>query len=161
MVVTAMPEIICGNSDLWAVMAAAGMVGIFVYAIAIPAMLFKQLHTESREKGDGDAGFFDDHVFMESHGWLVLRCENPVNQSADACDDESIQTFPGSDRLDCLWTSTDKPSRWWFEFPLSGFKVAVIFASELMNSDEMAFPLLMILVAVTTLLLVLVIHDTP
>ena len=120
----AMPEITCWEGGLWGIMATAGVVGIVVYAVAIPAVLFMRLRTESKDEGDDKF----DADFMESHGWLVLRY---------------------------------KPSRWWFEFPLSAYKVAVIFASELMNSDEMAFHLLLVLVTATALLLILVVRDLP
>ena len=47
------------------------------------------------------------------------------------------------------------------EFPLCCFKVVVICASELMNSDEMALMLLYVLVGATASLLLLVIVDRP
>ena len=47
------------------------------------------------------------------------------------------------------------------EFPLCCFKVIMICASELMNSDEMALMLLYVLVGATASLLLLVIVDRP
>lgn len=54
-----------------------------------------------------------------------------------------------------------KPSRWWFEFPLCAFKITLICTSELMGSDELALPLLIVLATATALLLKLVVEDQP
>ena len=66
-----MPEINCWESDniIFWIMAATGVVGMMVYAAAIPVVLFKRLHRESQDEGNERF----DQDFMESHGWLVLR----------------------------------------------------------------------------------------
>ena len=48
-------------------MAFLGIVGLFFYGVAIPALLFRRLKKESQD--DAEERF--DNEFMESHGWLV------------------------------------------------------------------------------------------
>ena len=48
-------------------MAFLGLLGLFVYAVAIPAALFRRLKKESQD----EAEYRFDPDFMESHGWLV------------------------------------------------------------------------------------------
>ena len=62
-------------------MAVLGLLGLAIYALVIPVVLFKRLLRESRDEAEERF----DPDFMESHGWLVrhryrhlLRCGGNV-----------------------------------------------------------------------------------
>ena len=54
-----------------------------------------------------------------------------------------------------------KPERWWFEFPMVAYRIYVTVATTLMDSEAMARPLLLVLLAAVFLLLALVAVDKP
>ena len=67
-------------------MAFLGIVGLFFYGVAIPALLFQRLKKESQDEG----GQRFDPDFMESHGWLV-RSPRPRISLLSPTDRLSIQ----------------------------------------------------------------------
>ena len=61
-------------------MAAAGMFGLLVYGVWIPAALFRRLEKESQDEGEQRF----DPDFMESHGWLVGEPSAPSHLAAES-----------------------------------------------------------------------------
>lgn len=70
--IAVMPDIQCWETSsdsasyFWG-MAMLGLLGLAIYALVIPVVLFKRLLRESRDEAEERF----DPDFMESHGWLV------------------------------------------------------------------------------------------
>lgn len=62
-------------------MAFLGLLGLFIYAVAIPAALFWRLKKESQDEAEQRF----DPDFMESHGWLVRSPRPRILHLASRC----------------------------------------------------------------------------
>ena len=124
-------------------MAFLGLLGLFTYAGAIPAHLFRRLKKESQDEAEQRF----DPDFMESHGWLVRCIRSSAAFSCLTPEDPQVLRY--------------KPERWWFEFPMIAYKITVVTASTLMDSEAKAKLLLCVLTSAAVLLLLVVTAYKP
>ncbi len=125
--------------------AIAGSLGLLIYGVAIPVLLFRRLKKESQDEGDQRF----DPDFMESHGWLVRsqRGVSLLGLIVQNCSLSQVLRY--------------KPERWWFEFPMIAYKITITVATTLMDSEAMAKPLVFVLTSAAVMLLSLVAVDKP